>query len=67
MTREHLLRSFTPLYLGRVASFVLEYQSQAHSEVEDRIEHLCRVFELRKSYLVRRWDEVGGYTVRREE
>ena len=44
MVWEHLLKSFTPLYLGRVASFILETQSLSHHEVEDRIERLCRCF-----------------------
>lgn len=56
MVWEHLLKSFTPLYLGRVASFILETQSLSHGEVEDRIERLCRCFEQEKSYLSDRWD-----------
>jgi hypothetical protein len=63
MTREHLLRTFTPLYLGRVASFVLETQESAHREVEHRIEQLCMTFEKEKPYLVKRWDEVKGGTL----
>ncbi|MBI3995565.1 MAG: glycosyltransferase [Nitrospirae bacterium] len=57
MVGEHLLKSFTPLYLGRVASFILETQSLSHHEVEDRIERLCRCFEQEKSYLSDRWDQ----------
>jgi len=57
MVWEHLLKSFTPLYLGRVASFILETQSLSHHEVEDRIERLCRCFEQEKSYLSDRWDQ----------
>jgi hypothetical protein len=56
--RGHLLRSLTPLYLARVASFVIETQTMVSSQVEERIERLCRLFEEEKPYLVSRW--VGG-------
>ncbi|MCI0525893.1 MAG: glycosyl transferase family 2 [Nitrospira sp.] len=56
MTWEHLLRSFTPLYLGRVASFVLETQELSHGAVEAKIEELCKVFEHQKPYLIQQWD-----------
>ena len=56
MTREHLLRSFTPLYLGRIASFILETQQSSHEAVEERIEALCRVFERDKPHLVQQWN-----------
>jgi glycosyltransferase involved in cell wall biosynthesis len=54
--RGHLLRSLTPLYLGRVASFVLETENMISSEVEERIEQLCLAFEAAKPYLAARWD-----------
>jgi hypothetical protein len=57
MVQEHLLKSFTPLYLGRVASFVTEAQSLSHHEVEERIERLCQCFEREKTYLVERWEK----------
>ncbi|HUK56576.1 MAG TPA: glycosyl transferase family 2 [Nitrospiria bacterium] len=57
MTREHLLKSFTPLYLGRVASFILETRSLSYLEVEGRIERLCQCFEREKNYLTDRWDQ----------
>ncbi len=64
MTHDHLLKSFTPLYLGRVASFILETQQSSHREVEEKIEGLCKLFEHEKHYLIERWedqkDEVGG-------
>ncbi len=53
--RAHLLRSLTPLYLGRVASFVLETAPMVASEVEDRIEALCACFEQQKLRLVEQW------------
>lgn len=53
--RGHLLRSFTPLYLARVASFVIETRPLVSAEVEDRIEKLCRCFEDLKPYLIQDW------------
>ena len=55
MPREHLLKAFTPLYLGRTAAFVLETQGLTSSEAEGRIDSLCQAFEERKPYLVERW------------
>ncbi|HET8580757.1 MAG TPA: glycosyltransferase [Nitrospiraceae bacterium] len=55
MPRDHLLKAFTPLYLGRTATFVLETQALTSHEAEGRIEALCQAFEERKPYLVERW------------
>ena len=55
MPRDHLLRAFTPLYLGRTATFVLETQGLTSREAESRIEALCQTFESRKPYLIERW------------
>ncbi len=57
--RGHLLRSLTPLYLGRVASFVMETETMVSAEVEERIEQLCLAFEAEKAYLLARWDALG--------
>ncbi len=54
--RSHLVKSLTPLYLGRVASFVNETRDMSAAEVERRIESLCVVFEYLKPLLVRRWN-----------
>jgi glycosyltransferase involved in cell wall biosynthesis len=53
--REHLLKSMIPLYLGRVASFVMENQKSSVIEVEEEIESLCMVFDEMKPYLIDRW------------
>lgn len=53
--REHLLRSLTPLYLGRTASLVLETKDRGQAEVEQTIEQGCQIFESMKPYLVERW------------
>jgi glucosylglycerate synthase len=55
VARSHLLGSLTPLYLGRVASFVIETGTMVSSEVEDRIEGLCRAFESGKPRLIDRY------------
>jgi len=60
MPREHLLKSLTPLYLGRVASFILENQRSQHREVEEKIENLCQAFEKDKAYLVNQWNDTNG-------
>ena len=51
-----MLRSLTPLYLGRVASFVLETGPMVASEGEERIEALCTCFEEGKPRLVEAWN-----------
>ena len=56
LTRGQIMRSFTPLYLARVASFVIETEPLVAGEVEERIERLCLVFEQLKPYLAARWD-----------
>ena len=51
-----LLRSFTPLYLARVASFVRDTETLVAAEVEDKIEQLCLTFESLKPELIERWN-----------
>ena len=53
--REHMLKSLTPLYLGRTASFVLETEHGDGDHVDRTVEALCRQFEQSKSYLVEQW------------
>lgn len=53
--REHMLKSLTPLYLGRTASFVLETQDGDGAQVDRAVEALCRQFERSKPYLVEQW------------
>ncbi len=57
MSRGLLLRSLTPLYLGRVASFVRETETLVAAEVEERIERLCVTFENLKPHLIAQWNE----------
>lgn len=55
MDRDHLLKSLTPLYLGRTASFVLETQQSTAADVENRLELLCLEYENLKPYLMEKW------------
>ncbi len=56
LNKEHLLKSLTPLYLGKVASFVTETWESSASEVDEKIEKLCVTFEKEKEFLVKNWD-----------
>jgi len=56
LNKEHLLKSITPLYLGKIASFVIETWESSASEVEEKIEKLCISFEKEKSFLIKNWD-----------
>jgi hypothetical protein len=56
MSVDHILKTLTPLYLGKVASLVQDMaESNAH-EVEERLEEQCIAFEKLKPYLIERWD-----------
>lgn len=50
-----LIKSLTPLYLGKTASFVLEVMEKGQQEAEDEIEKLCMEFESQKGYLADSW------------
>ena len=55
MNQDHLLAALTPLYLGWVASFVLEMKDAGSKLREERIERLCAAYEAQKPYLIGRW------------
>ena len=52
---EHLIKSMTPLYIGKTASFILEAKDMGQTEADAEIEKLCLEFEKRKDYLVTNW------------
>lgn len=56
MDREHILQALTPLYLGRIASFVRETEEASAEDVEVLQEQLCLRFETMKPELIRLWD-----------
>ena len=55
INRDHLLRSFTPLYLGWIASYALEMETAGPAAVDARMERLARAYEADKPYLMSRW------------
>jgi hypothetical protein len=55
ISREHLLRAMTPLYLGWVASYALEMETAGADIVEQRLDKLSQAYEAAKPYLVSRW------------
>ena len=55
MDRDHLLRALTPLYLGWLASYVLQVRDASAAEAEQRIDALCIAYETQKAYLISRW------------
>lgn len=55
MNRELLIKSLTPLYLGKVASFVLEAADYDALQVELRLDGLCRAYASEKPRLVKMW------------
>lgn len=56
MSQEHIIKSLTPLYLGKVASFVMNTWESTAEEVEHKLEDLCNAFEQGKPYLIDRWN-----------
>ncbi len=53
--RDHLLRALTPLYLGRVAAFLLEAQRTPPEWLPALLEGIDRAFEAEKGWLQARW------------
>jgi len=55
MSPDHILKTLTPLYLGKVASLVIDMAESNALEVEDRLESICSEFEKQKTYLIEQW------------
>lgn len=55
LNKEHLLKSLTPLYIGKTASFIIETWDSDVSAVEEKIEKLCKIFEEKKALLIQKW------------
>ena len=55
LPRDHLLGALTPLYLGWLASFILQTRDGTPEAADARIEQLAVAFEAQKPYLVSRW------------
>ena len=55
--RTQLVNLVTPLYLGRVASFINRTRKMTSSQAEEVIEEQAQVFEDYKDYLIQVWDK----------
>lgn len=55
LPRDHLLRSLTPLYLGWLASMILQVRDLPPQGADARVEQLALAFEAEKPYLVSGW------------
>jgi hypothetical protein len=55
ISRDHLLKSVTPLYLAWVASYANDVGAGGETLLEERLERLSVAYESNKSYLVSRW------------
>jgi hypothetical protein len=55
ISRDHLLKSMTPLYLGWIASYARDLQTVGVAALEQRLERLSLAYESGKPYLVSRW------------
>jgi glucosylglycerate synthase len=53
--RDHLLRALTPLYMGYIASVILNTLGSDNSQTENQIEQICMAYETQKPYLISRW------------
>ncbi len=60
MSRDHLMKALTPLYLGWVGSFARQTEHETAIQVEGRIEQLCLVYEQLKPYLINQWSLQTG-------
>jgi hypothetical protein len=56
INRDHLLQALTPLYLGRINSFLSENNRASATGALDRIKKLRSQFEGSKPYLAERWN-----------
>ncbi|MCE5312386.1 MAG: glycosyltransferase [Nitrospiraceae bacterium] len=60
LNKEHLLKSLTPLYIGKTASFIIKNLDNSAQAVEKNIEELCIMFEKSKSSLILNWQKPKG-------
>ena len=52
---EQLIKSMTPLYVGKTVSFILQAKDMGQQDAEAEIEKLCMEFENNKDYLASNW------------
>ncbi|MFV9691284.1 MAG: glycosyltransferase [Desulfobacteria bacterium] len=64
--RTQLINLITPLYLGRVASFINQTRKMTSSQAEEVVEEQARIFEDHKDYLVQLWHQGGKDRIKAE-
>ncbi len=62
--RAKLLGLVTPLYLGRVASFINRTRDMTTAQAEQVVEEQAQLFEDQKDYLIRVWDDKAAAAAR---
>jgi hypothetical protein len=55
MTREHVMQTLLPLYLGRTASFLMEHAASDTAAVDAAFESVCLAFERAKPAAAAQW------------
>lgn len=55
--RTQLINLVTPLYLGRVASFINQTKNMTSNQAEEVVEQQAQIFEDHKDYLIKIWDK----------
>ncbi|MGH9447619.1 MAG: hypothetical protein ACRD3O_18100, partial [Terriglobia bacterium] len=60
MNRDHLLQALTPVYRGRISSYLLENHGASLEEIQARMESLEQEYERLKPYLVQTWSSPGA-------
>ena len=56
INRDHIVQTLTPLYRGRLSSFVMQNHEAEAEEVDKAVETLCLEYERLKPYLIDRWN-----------
>jgi hypothetical protein len=55
MTREHVMQTLLPLYLGRTAAFLMEHAASDTAAVDAAFESVCLAFERAKPAAAAQW------------
>jgi len=56
INRDHLLQALTPLYLGRIDSFLTENHKSSAAQARERVRQLRAQYVSLKPYLIERWN-----------
>jgi len=57
MPQRDIVEAMKPFYHSRILSFVNKTGQMGIKECEEYFEHIVRIFEEEKAYLIQRWDE----------